>query len=186
VKLHLGCGNTRIPGFVNVDMVKTPAVDMQADIKFLSGIDNDSVDLIYTCNTIEHLSRYEIGSTLKRWYKILKPGGILRVSVPDLEAVFKYYNKTKDLMGIYNTLYGGQKNEFGFHHWGWDFKTLKRDLEKIGFKDVRRYDRRKTEHADVQDWSLNFLPQIDSRGYFIHYGKWIKGLNIALNVECDK
>lgn len=186
MKLHLGCGNTHIDGFVNIDIQRTPATDVVGDIKFLTGIQNDSVDLIYSCNVIEHFKKTEIYSVLRRWYEVLKPGGILRLSTPDLEAVFKYYNKTKDLEGIYDTLYGGQKNEFSFHYWGWDFKTLKKDLEKNNFKNVRRYDRTKTEHANVQDWSLNYLPQYNNKREIIFYGKWIKGINIALNVECDK
>lgn len=186
MKLHLGCGNTHIDGFLNIDLADTPAVDIRGDIRYLTDIPNNSAELIYACNVIEHIKRFEIYPTLRRWYEVLRPDGILRISTPDLEAVFKYYNKTKDLKGIYNTLYGGQKKEYSFHYHGWDFETLKSDLEKNGFRDVRRYDRSKTEHANVQDWSENYLPQIDKRGFWLYYGKWIKGINIALNVEALK
>lgn len=184
--LHLGCGNTHIPGFLNMDIKKTFATDIEGDIRFLTGFDNNSVDLIYACNVIEHFGKLEFPGVFKKWYSILKPKGILRLSTPNLEAVFKYYEKTKDLEGCYSTLYGGQKNEFSFHKWGWDYKILKKNLETVGFKNVHRYDRSKTEHASVQDWSLNFLPQYDRKGHLIYYGKWIKGINIALNVECNK
>ncbi len=186
LKLHLGCGNTHIPGFLNMDIKKTHATDIEGDIRFLTGFDNNSVDLIFASNVIEHFGKLELSGLFNRWYDVLKPEGILRLSTPDLEAVFKYYEQTKDLVGCYDTLYGGQANEFSFHKWGWDFETLRKNLETVGFKNIHRYDRSKTEHADIQDWSLNFLPQYDSKKKFIYYGEWIKGINIALNVECNK
>ena len=186
MKIHLGCGNVRIPGFINIDLTQSEAVDLQSDIRYLSSFSPNSVDLIYACNVLEHFKLYEIRAVLKRWRSLLKDDGILRVSVPDLEALFKYYVKTKDLNGIYPSLFSCQGKPFSFHYWGWDFKTLKSDLEEIGFKNIRKYDRTKTEHANVRDWSTNFIPRFDKKGYVLPDRKWFKGINIALNVEASK
>lgn len=188
LRLHLGAGNVRLPGYINADLEKTPAVDVVADVRLLIGIVPDSVEVLYACNVLEHFQRFEYPLVLQRWYQVLKPGGILRLSVPDMEAICKYYVETGNLDDIYMALYSGQQKPFSFHFWGWDYKTLERDLKLIGFQEVRRYDRDKTDHAGVRDWSLNFLPpqaSIDGK-FVLSDEEWMKGTNIALNVEAIK
>ena len=140
-KLHLGAGNIRIDGFTNVDIVDSPSVDVIDDVITLKKFKRNSVDLIYSCNVLEHLGRFKYKLALKRWYQLLKEGGMLRLSVPNFEAICEYYTKTKDLDTIYCALYAGQDKPYNFHYWCWDFKTLKRDLEEIGFKDIKLFDR---------------------------------------------
>lgn len=186
VKLHLGCGNRIIKGFVNIDVNYHPNVDLVDNARYLRKFDENSVDLIYTSNTLEHLGRWEYMPALERWYTILKKGGVLRLSVPDFEALCEYYMETKDLETIYCALYAGQDNPQNYHYWCWDFNTLKKDLEKVGFRNIRRYDRNKTEHMDVRDWSLNYVPYRDSNNNVLPDEEWFKGKFIALNVEATK
>ena len=128
LKLHLGCGNIRIEGFVNIDITYNPKVDMVDNVSHLRRFEENSVDLIYTSNTLEHLGRWEYMPALGRWYNLLKKGGILRVSVPNFEAVCEYYMETKNLKTIYSALYAGQDGPQNYHYWCWDFNTLKKDL----------------------------------------------------------
>ena len=188
LRLHLGAGNVRLPGYINADLCKTDAVDVVADIRLLIGIEVNSVDTIFASNVLEHFQRFEYPLVLQRWYRVLKPSGILRLSVPDLAAICKYYVETGNLDDIYMALYSGQSKPFSFHYWGWDYKTLERDLKAIGFHDVYRYDRNKTDHAQIRDWSLNFLPpQANNEGRLVMSDEeWVKGMPIALNVEAIK
>ena len=50
-------------------------------------------------------------------------------------------------------LHGGQNYEQNTHYVSFDFKYLKENLELVGFKDIHRYDWRKTEHSDIDDFS---------------------------------
>ena len=86
IKLHLGCGHIRIPGFLNVDILDSSAVDLQDDISKLNKVPDNSVDLIYACHVLEHFSHVEALAVLKRWHEVLKPGGELRISVPDTDS----------------------------------------------------------------------------------------------------
>lgn len=186
LKLHLGCGKIHIDGFINVDIKYLPTVDVVENIRHLGSFEENSVDLIYASNVLEHLGRWEYIPALERWYALLKEGGILRVSVPDFEAICEYYIETKDLETLYPALYAGQTDPENFHYWCWDFRMLKKDLESVGFCNVRRYDRNKTEHAHVRDWSLNYIPYRDKDNRILPDDEWLKGKSIALNVEAQK
>jgi len=186
IKLHLGCGERHIDGFINIDIEYYPGVDMVDDVRYLTKFKENTVDLIYACNVLEHLGRWEYLPALKRWYSLLKKSGVLRISVPDFEAVCEYYISSKDLKSLYPALYAGQDNPRNYHYWCWDFETLKEELESVGFKNVRRYDRNKTEYAHVRDWSLNFVPYRDKNDNILPDEEWFKGKFIALNVEAQK
>ena len=56
MKLHLGCGDRRINGFINIDIQNSPAVDVVADIMDLPYEEN-TVDVIYSCCMLEHFGR---------------------------------------------------------------------------------------------------------------------------------
>lgn len=176
IKLHLGCGNKKIQGFINVDIRNLNSVDLIEDIKTLKSFTKDSVDLIYASHVLEHIGRRKYMSVLTRWYNILKNDGVLRIAVPDFEKVVEYYNKHKDLNILRGFLYGGQDYKENFHYCSWDFNTLSNDLKKIGFKKVYRYDWRTTEHYNVDDFSQCYLPHMDKDN----------GMLMSLNIEAIK
>jgi len=169
LKLHLGCRGKHIDGYVNIDSKYVPGVDKVDNIKFLRSFSANSVDVIYACAVLEHFSRWEYMIALKRWYELLKPGGVLRVSVPSFEALAEYYVQHKDLKPLIGMLYGGQDYEENFHHMCWDRRTLEEDLRTAGFDHITEYDWRKTEHADLDDFSQAYLPHMDKEhGKLMH------------------
>jgi len=87
MKLHLGCGRRFIPGFVHIDVVDHPHVDHVSSIDNLSFLQDGSVELIYNCHVLEHFKRREVARVLGEWYRVLAPGGRLRISVPDFAAL---------------------------------------------------------------------------------------------------
>jgi ubiquinone/menaquinone biosynthesis C-methylase UbiE len=135
MKLHLGCGTKKIGGYVNIDIRPDVNPDLIDDISKLNNIPNESVDVIYACHVLEHFGRYEFMDVLKRWFEVLKKGGILRLSVPDFEKVNEYYNETKDLSKLIGFLYGGQTYKENFHYYTWDFNSLQKDLKSINFRE---------------------------------------------------
>jgi len=168
IKLHLGCGKRYIPGFIHIDLVDYPHIDYKTDVSDLSMFEDNSVDLIYACHVLEHFKRHEVMGVLAEWYRVLKPGGILRVAVPDFEAIVKVYEKYKDMELIMGLLYGGQDYEYNFHYVAFDFKYLEKLLKKVGFKNIHRYDWRKTIHKDTMMISrrLISLTWIKNMGYW--------------------
>lgn len=175
LNLHLGCGTKHIPGFVNIDIRYLPKVNEVNNIKFLRNYKNNSVDLIYACHVLEHFSRWDFKNVLRRWYEILKPEGILRIAVPNFAKICEYYSQTQDLQTIMGLLYGGQDYDENFHYVTYDFKTLSNSLQEIGFKEVREYDWKQTDHANIDDFSKAYLPHFDQTG-----------LLMSLNIETQK
>lgn len=144
-RLHLGCGNIRLPEFCNVDILTTPAVDVVSDISKLDNFADDSIELIYACHVLEHFSHDEADKVLRRWFDVLAPGGELRISVPDIDRIVKIYVEnwqhfqTPGHSPWIGLLYGGQGDPYDFHKTGFNFCWMRYLLDKIGFIDIAEY-----------------------------------------------
>jgi predicted SAM-dependent methyltransferase len=174
MKLHLGCGRRHIPGYVHIDVVDHPTVDHVSSIDNLSFLQDSSVELIYNCHVLEHFKRREVARVLREWYRVLAPGGLLRISVPDFAALCEVYTRSRNLGLVIGPIFGRQDYLYNIHYNMFDFETLKSQLEQAGFSEVRRYDWRQTEHANVDDFSQAYIPHMDKE----------RGVLISLNVEC--
>lgn len=182
LNLHLGCGTKLIHGFVNVDVLETVGADVVDDVFALKTFDAGCADLIYSSHCLEHVSRNYFKEALKRWHEVLKPGGILRIAVPDIRAAMEWYLKTFNLDDIQGLLWGGQRDEHDIHFIGWDEKTMTRDLTEAGFMNVKRYDWRETSHYYVDDYASACLPYVS---YKTRKGP-IENFPVSLNMECQK
>ena len=181
-KLNIGCGNRKLHGFINIDARLETQPDLVCNVTDIHEHFSD-VDLIYACHVLEHLPSVPFSMSsktwkdaLESWYKSLKSGGVLRVAVPDLNAACEYCITTRDFETVRGFFYGGQENDFNFHYHGWTFDTLSSDLQKVGFKEIKIYDWRKTEHFYVDDYSQSYLPHMDK----------INGKLMSLNIEAVK
>lgn len=157
MKLHLGAGSNYLPGFVNIDLFSTVKADVYANISALP-FEPASIDVIYGSHVLEHVHRHCILATLAHWHSLLKPGGILRLAVPDFAACVAWYNKTGDLRSLIGLLYGGQTSWLNTHHIIFDEGTLSDDMRRVGFTGIERWDWRKTEHAAFDDFASASLP----------------------------
>ncbi len=178
-KLHLGCGKKFIPGFYHVDVLPAPHVDLVSRVERLPSIPDNTIELIYAAHVLEHFSRKEYRATLQEWYRVLAPAGVLRLAVPDFAACAKLYHEQglrDGLTGLVGLIVGGQRDDFDFHKMVFDEPLLTRELRSIGFRDVRRWDWRTTEHACVDDYSQAYLPHMEKE----------TGTLMSLNLEAVK
>jgi predicted SAM-dependent methyltransferase len=177
--LNLGSGPSKIKGFLNLDASPYNLPDILAQIDKIK-LRSNSVSIIYASHVFEHIPRAKTTYVLAEWYRVLKAGGKLYISVPDIEFLFKtylenigeYFVEERRVLAdraIY-LIYGGQHDRWDVHYNGYSFVTLKTLLESIGFRYVQRYDRAKLEFAPPNDIST---ARID-------------GLPISLNVEGQK
>lgn len=118
----------------------------QCDLRGGIPYPNNSVDLIYTSHLIEHLTLEDAHSLLLEIYRVLKPGGLARISTPDAQIILRHYLNHD--MDYFN---GIQPSEFidaptageklsrllfsgNYEHRGvYDFDMLKSSLMQVGF-----------------------------------------------------
>jgi predicted SAM-dependent methyltransferase len=192
LKLHLGCGKRDFgPDWIHIDgETKYPHVKYH-DIVNLPFEDN-TVDLIYACHVLEYFDREEGFEVLKEWHRVLKQGGILKIAVPDFDALNALYyegitgrlqdenrfSAIDNLNNILGPLYGKMKmnNKYIYHKTAYDEGALAKILEEAGFIDIKRYDWHNTEHAHIDDFSQAYIPHMDKEN----------GTLISLNIEAVK
>lgn len=175
-KLNIGCGNRIIDGWINIDIFFDNLMVIKDDVSKLKTIEDGSVDIIYASHVLEHFGRHETEEILKTWHHKLKPGGLLRIAVPDFEAVCKRYVSHGNIQELLGFLNGGQRNQYDYHKVNFDFFKIQTHLINVGFRNVRRYDWNLTEHSHVDDYSQSYLPHMDK----------INGTLMSLNVEANK
>jgi len=161
-------------------LAKFSHIDFRHRINRLPMFRANSADLIYCSHAFEYFDRQEAEIVLKEWRRILKKEGVLRLAVPDFEALIKIYKKYKKLQKILGPLFGkwqieGTKNVI-YHKTVYDFSDLKKMLEENGFTKVHKYNWRRTLHKDYDDYSQAFVPHMDKK----------KGQLLSLNVEAIK
>lgn len=175
----MGCGNKMIEGYTHIDALPFEHVDYKSDVRDLSFIPDNASELIYCSHVLEHFGRWEIPDVLQEWFRILAPGGTLRLAVPDFAACAKIYFEAgfKDgLTGLIGLICGGQKNEFDYHKSIFDEEHLTNLLYDAGFTRVGLWNWRETEHAHIDDYSQAYLPHMNKES----------GQLMSLNIQATK
>ncbi|WP_038029196.1 class I SAM-dependent methyltransferase [Thermonema rossianum] len=89
--LNLGCGYRYHPDWVNIDFVSTGPGVLAHDLRKGIPFPDNHFDVVYHSHVLEHFPKEEAAGFLRECYRVLKPGGILRVAVPDLEQIVREY-----------------------------------------------------------------------------------------------
>ena len=142
LRLHIG-GRQVKRGWKILNIQPAEGVDFVGDAADLSQIDDEMFDEVYASHVIEHLGhREEPPAALKGICRILKPGGVLRLSVPDLDVLCKLFVR-EDLdinakFSVMRIMFGGQSDDYDFHKVGltWDF--LRYFLSVAGFRTLTK------------------------------------------------
>jgi predicted SAM-dependent methyltransferase len=156
--LHIGCGNSRILEFTNIDCRPTSTTDIVAPAWDLQSIADESVEYIYARHMFEHLSCDEAARTLAEWYRVSALGGIVHLVVPNIEF------HARQLLGLAQSLredqqahalagfYGWQRDDP--HRWGYTTRSLADLLGNYGFSITDAGIDQLCER-DVEPWHIN-------------------------------
>jgi len=178
--LHLGCGRKYIEGMINIDGNIFRKKDIWLDLMLGLPFSDNSIKGIYASHTLEHFKINQARCLLAECYRVLKPGGYMRIVVPSLEyAITAWNNKAVDRLsewpGKFNSI-GGRFNNFilcdNQHFIMFDFSFLQELLADAGFSNIIQASAYK---------SKNFL------GDYLKYEyKGKKILDSSLYLECKK
>lgn len=89
--LNVGCGKRYHADWTNIDLVQTGPGVMACDIAKGLPFEDGSFDAVYHSHVLEHLRKEEALPFLQECRRVLKPGGVLRIAVPDLERICRTY-----------------------------------------------------------------------------------------------
>ena len=155
-KLHIGCGSNILSDWLNCDNDPKSNVIIYLDATKPYPLDSNGFDYIFSEHLIEHLSYQDGLLMLKECFRVLKDGGKIRISTPDLIFLIDLYKTDKSQLKKNYIQWATEKfikdapylsdtfviNNF-VRDWGhqfiYDEKTLRSSIEMIGFKDVRVY-----------------------------------------------
>jgi predicted SAM-dependent methyltransferase len=145
IHLHLGCGRKYLPGFVNVDANPRQKIDLWLDVRNGIPFRDNSVASIYTTHMLEHFFPDELQRLLAECYRVLRPGGGMRIIVPSLRTAIEAYNRQQiewfnsEFPRHYDSI-GGRFANFifcdGQHRSAFDYSHMQEMLRRAGFSEV--------------------------------------------------
>ncbi|MCX5855202.1 MAG: methyltransferase domain-containing protein, partial [Deltaproteobacteria bacterium] len=170
--LHLGCGQQRLKGFLNIDMIPSPAVDLLCDSRRLP-LAAGTVSRIETYHMIEHLPRHDFLEALFEWNRVLEEGGALIIECPDFDATVREYVEGKRFR--INNIFGLQRHLGDYHLFGYTFNDLAEMLQGVGFREIQQ--EAPTDYHAADEPSLRIsavkvhnVPRLaDIQGFSIQY-----------------
>jgi predicted SAM-dependent methyltransferase len=124
--------------------------DLSYGLPFADG----TLDFVYSSHFIEHLFRKDARFLFKEMYRALKPGGMIRISIPDLAyAISLYQSGRKEKMLSSYFFVEDDDSYYARHKYMYDFDMLTAVLKEVGFQDL--------QHRQFQEGAFPDLTVLD-------------------------
>jgi SAM-dependent methyltransferase len=151
-RLNWGCGSWKVPGWINSDINDEPGVDIVCDIRDGLPLADDHFDYIVSIHALPELHYRDLVRALAELHRVLKPGGVLRLGLPDVDrGIRAYLNNDRDyfLIPDEDAATIGGKLITQLLWYGWSRSLFTHDfidelLRKAGFREIVRCSFRET------------------------------------------
>lgn len=183
LKIHLGAGMTRLPGWINSDVAPSElAMNLSWELPFATG----SVAFAFAGHVFEHL--YYAGEALhllREVRRVLKPGGVFRFLIPDMglfleryaaddrkffkhwqthaTKMFSFFETPMEIVMMYSMV-GRAVSEFFAHKMAYDFETIEKLGHRAGYTKVTRSDYMASEHPELNVDSISAAANLEYEG----------------------
>jgi predicted SAM-dependent methyltransferase len=138
VRLHIGSGNARLPGWINVDAQRLPGVDVVADVT--EGLRFENAEAVFCEHFLEHLALDDALRFVAEVHRVLAGGAWLRISTPNLDWVWLTHYRLEGTAEerqaaalAINRAFRGWRHQFL-----WNRELLEEVLAACGFEEIRR------------------------------------------------
>ncbi|MDQ6982148.1 MAG: methyltransferase domain-containing protein [Mariprofundus sp.] len=141
-KLHIG-GREKHPDWEILDAIPSDIVDHIGNANDLSIFEDNTFDAIYSSHVLEHFSyQGELSQVLLEWYRVMRPGGILYASVPNLDVLCELFLNKSELSAsdrylVMRMMFGGQIDAYDFHKVGYNAEILGSYISQAGFTNIK-------------------------------------------------
>jgi predicted SAM-dependent methyltransferase len=160
-RLNWGCGEYPEPGWLNSDIKDSPGIDIVADVRAGLPLETDSIDYITSIHALPELPYPDLVPALAELRRVLKPGGVLRLALPDLDRAIAAYQRgdheyfdvpDADARSI-GAKFVTQMTWYGYSHTLFVYDFVEELLERAGFAQITRcqYKQTASRWPDIAD-----------------------------------
>lgn len=159
-RLHLGCGAVRLEGWLNTDI--RVGAELVVDVALPLPFRRNRFSAIYSEHLVEHLPLWQVDRFLRNAHRVLRPGGVMRIAMPDLSEVVRSYLspgddwRDQDWLSWPDHSFIRTRAEainVAFRWWGhqylYDAEDLKRRLCDAGFRQIEFCEAGASKHPDL-------------------------------------
>jgi SAM-dependent methyltransferase len=173
-RLHWGCGRTIAPGWINSDVLEAEGIDLPCNITKGLPLPDAGLDYIACHHALQDLGIYEQVDAMKELRRVLKPGGVLRAGLPDLDLFIAAYQR-RDSDFFFVTDWDTIDGNFITHALWYNitrtpmtYPFAEELLKKAGFRRVQRSKYGQT----ASDWpEIASLDSRESESFFVEAWK---------------
>lgn len=94
--VNIACGNSYVEGWLNFDYAPVSSAIIQADLLGRLPLDDAVADVVYSSHFFEHIPRRHVEKFLAECFRVMKPGGKIRLVLPDLDEMCREYLRQRD------------------------------------------------------------------------------------------
>jgi predicted SAM-dependent methyltransferase len=145
------------------------------DLSYGIPLEDETADFVYSSHFLEHLERPVGKRLLEECLRVLKPGGVVRIAVPDLEYAWEMYKRGEKEKMIHDFFFAEEMTGFGRHRYAYDYDMLKTLLREMGFVEIRR--------CEFQDGKMPDLVFLDNRGDYTVFVEACRPAHAGTNTE---
>lgn len=147
IRLNIGAGDTQIPGFISLD-IKT-GTDASQKLDYADG----SVDEIYASHVLEHIHHSKTHEAVREWVRVLRPGGRIRIAVPDSARIAQQAASGVMPMNLYSAwMHGSHDVDTDRHQAEFNREHLESLLRGLGIEGIGEW---KSEYEDCSRLPLS-------------------------------
>lgn len=111
---------------------------------------DSTIDFVFSSHFVEHLSRTQAATLLKECHRVLRPGGVVRISVPDLEYAWDLYRRGEAERMLHDYFFTDSNTSFSHHRYAYNFELMKKALSEAGFDRIERCEYRRGRTPDLE------------------------------------
>ena len=93
MRLNWGCGPVPAPGWLNSDRQGAPGIELVCDIRDGLPLETGSLDYVVSIHALQDVCFLEVVPTLTELRRVLRPGGVLRLGLPDMDRAIEAYRR---------------------------------------------------------------------------------------------
>jgi len=139
MRLNLGAGGYPLADYENLDRKTGQEI-------YPLAYPDECADEVRASHVLEHFPYRDTLDVMREWVRVLKPGGLLRIAVPDFDWICNHRDGDSNTLGF---MFGGQVDDSDYHYAGFNDAYLRECMRAVGINDIRPWKSPVTDCASL-------------------------------------